>query len=70
MTPYDERNQDYIQIGLGLANTFPEVLRRHYDHASSGYTPEAEALDSSQAAPGAVNAYDLAVPTPPTPADF
>ena len=46
------------------------MLKRHYDYASSGYSPEAESLDSSKPLPGSVNSYEQSVPTPPSPADF
>ena len=34
-TPYDERNEKYNQVGIGLQNDNAEMLKRHYDYSKS-----------------------------------
>ena len=42
MTPYDERNENYIQIGIGKKNTDDVIGLQHYEPSSVDYSPEEE----------------------------
>ena len=37
MTPYDERREDFIQIGFGLQNETAEVMQARYNYSSMVY---------------------------------
>jgi hypothetical protein len=50
-TPYDERSEQYNQIGIALQNNNAEMLKRHYDYSeanAANYHPTAESMDSSK----------------------
>ena len=72
-TPYDERKENYNQIGIGLQNDNAEMLERHYDYSASNagnFHPTKAAEDSSHALPGYPSVYivDIIPAVLPTPA--
>ena len=59
-TPYDERKENYNQIGIGLQNDNAEMLKRHYDYSKSNadnFHPSKASEDSSHAMPGYPSVY-------------
>lgn len=48
MTPYDERNENYIQIGIAPQNHKMIIGEEHYDPDSPDYKPEEEDIDQSE----------------------
>ena len=51
-TPYDERNEKYLQIGIGIQNNEAEMLKKHYDFNYADFHPTTEAMDSSHTMAG------------------
>lgn len=47
MTPYDERNDNYIQVGIGPRDTQKNVGETRYQPTYSGYNPAVESQDQS-----------------------
>lgn len=57
-TPYDERNENYNQIGIGIQNSNAEMLARHYNIQYPGFHPTAQSEDSSHTMPGYADIYN------------
>ena len=58
MTPVEEFDKDYNQIGFGLKSTVIEVGKEHYDPMYTYYWPENKTLDMSHVMPPYPNPYD------------
>lgn len=57
MSPYDQFNQDFIQIGLGLKASGVDIAALRYDYNSSSYAPESKDTDSSSIMSGFLDQY-------------
>ena len=60
MTPSDEFDKDYNQIGFGIKSSEIEIGKEHYDPMYNYYWPENKTLDMSHEVPPYPNPYDTA----------
>ena len=61
MTPYDERGENYIQVGIATQNHKMIIGEEHYDPDSPDYKPENKDIDQSEEInndDGKVDPYD------------
>lgn len=58
MTPYDERDEDYIQIGIGPKFAEPLMGKQQYDPSWEFYWPLEKDMDISENVPPHPDPYD------------